>query len=444
MFEQERKTQYLQTRRWSVVPNESSRDFGSCDRFWTQLALRCFLLPTLPPGYVSESQNIYSCANGMFEQERKTQYLQTRHWSVVPNESSRDFGPCDRFWTQLALRCFLLPTLPPGFLTQSQKIYACADGMFEQERKTQYLQTRRWSVVPNESSRDFGPCDRFWTQLALRCFLLPTLPPGYVSESQKIYACADGMFEQERKTQYLQTRRWSVVPNESSRDFGPCDRFWTQLALRCFLLPTLPPGYVSESQKIYACADGMFEQERKTQYLQTRRWSVVPNESSRDFGPCDRFWTQLALRCFLLPTLPPGYVSESQKIYACADGMFEQERKTQYLQTRRWSVVPNESSRDFGPCDYFWTQLAFRCFLLPTLPPGYVSESQKIYACADGMFEQERKTQYLQTRRWSVVPNESSRDFGPCDRFWTQLALRCFLLPTLPPGTALRERYVGP
>ena len=47
-------------------------------------------------------------------------------------------------------------------------------------------------------------------------------------------------------------------------------------------------------------------------------------------------------------------------------------------------------------------------------------------------------------RRWSVVPNESSRDFGPCDRFWTQLALRCFLLPTLPPGTALRERYVGP
>ena len=23
--------------------------------------------------------------------------------------------------------------------------------------------------------------------------------------------------------------------------------------------------------------------------------------------------------------------------------------------------------------------------------------------------------QYLQTWRWSVVPNESSRDFGPCD-----------------------------
>ena len=74
----------------------------------------------------------------------------------------------------------------------------------------------------------------------------------------------------------------------------------------------------------------------------------------------------------------------------------------------------------------------------------YVKESQNIYACSDGIFQQERKTQYLQTWRWSVVPNESSRDFGPCDRFWTQLALRCFLLPTLPPGTALRERYVGP
>ena len=74
----------------------------------------------------------------------------------------------------------------------------------------------------------------------------------------------------------------------------------------------------------------------------------------------------------------------------------------------------------------------------------YVSESQNICACDDGMFEQERKMQYLQTWRWSVVPNESSRDFGPCDRFWTQLALCCFLLPTLPPGTALRERYVGP
>ena len=73
-----------------------------------------------------------------------------------------------------------------------------------------------------------------------------------------------------------------------------------------------------------------------------------------------------------------------------------------------------------------------------------IGDPQNIYACADGMLEQKWKTQYLQTWRWSVVPNESSRDFGPCDRFWTQLALRCFLLPTSPPGTALRERYVGP
>ena len=46
--------------------------------------------------------------------------------------------------------------------------------MFEHKRKMQYLQTWRWSVVPNESSRYFGPCDRFWTQLALRCLLLGT------------------------------------------------------------------------------------------------------------------------------------------------------------------------------------------------------------------------------------------------------------------------------
>ena len=67
-----------------------------------------------------------------------------------------------------------------------------------------------------------------------------------------------------------------------------------------------------------------------------------------------------------------------------------------------------------------------------------------IYACADGMFEHERKMQYLQTRRWNVVKNESSRDFGPCDRFWTQLALRCFLQPTSPLGTALREGLSAP
>ena len=56
----------------------------------------------------------------------------------------------------------------------------------------------------------------------------------------------------------------------------------------------------------------------------------------------------------------------------------------------------------------------------------YVSESQNICACTDGMFEQETKLQYLQTWRWSVVPNESSRDFGPCDRFMTQLTRRPF------------------
>ena len=60
------------------------------------------------------------------------------------------------------------------------------------------------------------------------------------------------------------------------------------------------------------------------------------------------------------------------------------------------------------------------------------------------VWTREKKRSTSRHRRWSVVPNESSRDFGPCDRFWTQLALHWFLLPTLPPGTALRERYVGP
>ena len=74
----------------------------------------------------------------------------------------------------------------------------------------------------------------------------------------------------------------------------------------------------------------------------------------------------------------------------------------------------------------------------------YLSESQNTYACADGMFEQERTTQYLQTPALERRIKQSSRDFGPCDRFWTQLALRCFLLPTLPPGTTLGESYVCP
>ena len=43
----------------------------------------------------------------------------------------------------------------------------------------------------------------------------------------------------------------------------------------------------------------------------------------------------------------------------------------------------------------------------------YVSESQNICACTDGMFEQERKTQYLQTWRWSVEPNGVIPGFRP-------------------------------
>ena len=65
---------------------------------------------------------------------------------------------------------------------------------------------------------------------------------------------------------------------------------------------------------------------------------------------------------------------------------------------------------------------------------GYLSESQIISACADGIFEEERKTQYLQTWRWSrtkqVIPG-----FRP---------VRSLSANDLPPGTALRERYVDP
>ena len=60
--------------------------------------------------YVLESQNIYACADRVFEQERKTQYLWKWHRSVVPDESSRDFGPCDRFRTRAVSRSLLSDT----------------------------------------------------------------------------------------------------------------------------------------------------------------------------------------------------------------------------------------------------------------------------------------------------------------------------------------------
>ena len=45
------------------------------------------------------------------------------------------------------------------------------------EKNMQYLQTWRWSVVPNESSRDFGPCDRFGRSWPFAAFCYrPRLP----------------------------------------------------------------------------------------------------------------------------------------------------------------------------------------------------------------------------------------------------------------------------
>ena len=72
----------------------------------------------------------------------------------------------------------------------------------------------------------------------------------------------------------------------------------------------------------------------------------------------------------------------------------------------------------------------------------YISESQNIYACADGIFEQERKTQYLWTSRQSVVPEDTGIS--------TRASLSDMVGPSLisvtdlHPDTAVRERNVDP
>ena len=72
----------------------------------------------------------------------------------------------------------------------------------------------------------------------------------------------------------------------------------------------------------------------------------------------------------------------------------------------------------------------------------YISERQKIYADADGMFEQERKTQYLWTSRQSVVPDDTGISI--------HASLSDVVGPSLisdtdlPPDTAVRERNVDP
>ena len=66
------------------------------------------------------------------------------------------------------------------------------------------------------------------------------------------------------------------------------------------------------------------------------------------------------------------------------------------------TFMPVESTEMSIPCEN--QNLFFRYM--------YVSESQYIYASAEGIFEQERKTQYFRTSRQSVVLDDLSREFS--------------------------------
>ena len=70
-------------------------------------------------------------------------------------------------------------------------------------------------------------------------------------------------------------------------------------------------------------------------------------------------------------------------------------------------------------------EMSFPCKNQHLFLVWYVSESRNMHALTECLDKREKRST-SRHRRWSVVPNESSRDFGPCDRFWTQLALRCF------------------
>ena len=65
--------------------------------------------------------------------------------------------------------------------------------------------------------------------------------------------------------------------------------------------------------------------------------------------------------------------------------------KTRHARFLPYEFMPVESVQ--LKCQFLVKTSIFFFFFLV----GYVTESQTIYACADGMFEQVRKTQYLQT-----------------------------------------------
>ena len=88
------------------------------------------------------------------------------------------------------------------------------------------------------------------------------------------------------------------------------------------------------------------------------------------------------------------------------------------------------------------TEMSIPCKTQHLFLYWYISESQNIYACADGMFEQERKPQCLWASRQSVVPDDTGIS--------TRASLSDVVGPSLisdtdlHPDTAVRKRNVDP
>ena len=128
----------------------------------------------------------------------------------------------------------------------------------------------------------------------------------YVMESQNIFACADGIFQQERKTQYLQTWRWSVVPNESSRDFGPCEHFWTPLGLSLLFATDLASRYGIEGEicrplnHMWQIPRLLTAPNRPCQFNARIRWLKYTKEKSF-YLSCGKHWRPHITKCAHAP-----------------------------------------------------------------------------------------------------------------------------------------------
>ena len=93
-------------------------------------------------------------------------------------------------------------------------------------------------------------------------------------------------------------RRWSVVPNESSRDFGPCDRFWTQLALIVILLFTLLYRFFDARITAIFYDKNMF---RNPKFKLTAHTRPTPKYLARNHFLWPRFRLRASLVLFKLP-----------------------------------------------------------------------------------------------------------------------------------------------